>query len=136
MATLRDSLIPVVNSIRGLPQALGVRTTAVTRRVRTWSGGEVQLGSYADEDIVLTPYPKVREVISGEQFDVGPVTPSMLGVGYSYDDLRPTLDTDQEVFWLVDNENGPWRCDLVDIDSSQPFRYQLRLRLLERDKPI
>ena len=61
--SLRKALLPVVNTIRGLagPQTLDIRPYTVTVRTRTWSGGVVQKGTPTDQDLELTPPPKVVE---------------------------------------------------------------------------
>jgi hypothetical protein len=60
----------------------------------------------------------------------------MLGVGYTYADVRPTMNSNQELFFLVIGNNGTRRYELVDIDTSRPFRMHLMLRTLERTRPF
>lgn len=60
--TLRDDLLPALDSIRGIPDTLGLRVTTVTVRTRTWSGGRRGLGTTTDADVLLTPKPRVRRV--------------------------------------------------------------------------
>jgi len=135
VATLRDQLLPTVSSIRGIPGALGVRTTTVKRVVRTWTQS-VRVGTYSDSILTFSPTPKVREKLNGSVLDVGPITPAMLGTGHSYADIRPTLTSLQECFWVTVSSNGTRQWELVDLDSSRPFRYQLKLQAAERTRPF
>ncbi len=137
MATLRDSLLPVIDEIRRIPgpDGVGVRTSRVYRVVRTWSGGSVRLGTSTDSTTEIVPRPKVREEMSGNELTVGPITAAHVGGGYAQSDLVPTLTAAQEVFWQVVGENGTRTLELVDIDTSKPFRFTLRLRTLERVRP-
>lgn len=138
MTTLRESLLPVVESIRGIPGPIGVdvRTTTVTRRLRTWSGASVGLGAPTDSDITISPRPKVLETMAGNEVLVGPITPKQGATGYSQSDLLPTTSAAQEVSWVLAGANGTREYELVDIDTSRPFRFMLRLRALERARPF
>lgn len=136
MSTLRDGLIPEIDGIRAIPEQLGVRVSTVRRILRTWTGPGVNLGTYTDSVIEFHPTPKVRELLSGNELDVGPITPAMLGVGYTYASVRPTCTSAQEVFFTVTNIAGEKRYELIDIDTSRPFRMHLRLRTLERTRPF
>lgn len=136
MASLRDGLIPEIDGIRAIPEQLGVRTNIVQRVVRTWTGPGVNLGTYTDDVLEFHPLPKAREMMSGNEVNVGPITPNMLGVGYTYADVRPTMNSNQELFFLVIGNNGTRRYELVDIDTSRPFRMHLMLRTLERTRPF
>jgi hypothetical protein len=103
--TLRDDLLPIADSIRGIPGELGLRGHTVTARVRTWSGGRPGVGTKIDTDTVLTVgagayNPKVTRVnekditASGglyRQLDVkvGPFTPEYTGGGVTTAILDP-----------------------------------------------
>ncbi len=67
----RDDILPALDAIRGIPDALGLRVTTVTVRTRTWSGGRRGLGTSSDADVLLTPTPKVRRVTLREVSNSG-----------------------------------------------------------------
>jgi hypothetical protein len=46
------------------------------------------------------------------------------------------MSSNQELFFLVIGNNGTRRYELVDIDTSRPFRMHLMLRTLERTRPF
>ena len=63
--SLRDNLLVVADSLRALPNTFGLRRYSVTLRRRVWSGATKQQGTPVDQDIVLSPPPKVRDMFSG-----------------------------------------------------------------------
>jgi hypothetical protein len=133
--TLRDGLLPVFESARTLIDNLGLRTTRVIRRTRTWSGGEVGLGDLVETDLELAPRPKVRNGGPGLVI-VGPVTPEYAGGGYGPDDLAPDQTAAQEVIWILvgaDGEEMPYRW--AATDSRRAFRYMLTLAALDDEDP-
>lgn len=135
--SLRKALLPVVDTIRGLagPKTLDIRLYAVTVRTRTWSGGVVQKGTPTDTDLVLTPPPKVVE--EGREVRVGPITPKFPGGGYSPAELNPRDKPGVEFFYLLTGPDGVARpFTLVDLDTSRPFTYKLRLTALDRKVPF
>lgn len=94
-STFRDSLLPAVDVLRGIPAALGLRLFTVAVLYRTWSGSRVGVGSATDAltgvKVDLGIYPtKVRVltvkdiVASGgiytdQDVEVGPITPPFSG---------------------------------------------------------
>lgn len=135
MATLRDGLLPVFESARTLIDGLGLRTTRVIRRTKTWSGGQVGLGTLTTTDVELAPRPKVRDAGPG-QVVVGPITPAFAGGGYDHDDLVPAQTDAQDVIWVLigaDGEERPYRW--AGTDSRRAFRYMLTLQELDREDP-
>ena len=135
--SLRTALLPVVNTIRGLagPATLDIRPYTVTVRTRTWSGGVVQKGVPTDADLLLSPPPKVVE--NGREARVGPITPKHAGGGYSPSELNPRDQPGVEFFYLLTGPDGVGRAfALVDIDTSRPFSYTLRLTSLDRKVPF
>ena len=107
---LRDDLLPVVDSLRGLAGEFGFRPfTAVTLRTRTWSGGRPGAGAAADATLALTAGgqpAKVRRLSTREVHGsagrytegdllVGPLTPAftrpdLTTGGYTAAALTPT----------------------------------------------
>lgn len=64
MGTLRDALLPIFSQLRQLPVDFGLRRFTVTVRRRTWSGTFIGDGTATDQDIAITPMPRVRQVFS------------------------------------------------------------------------
>lgn len=93
--SLRDSLLPCIDVIRGVPGALGFRLYTVAVYSRTWTGSRVGLGTNVDTStgvkIALGLYQtkitqvSERDVIasgnlySTEDLKVGPITPPFTG---------------------------------------------------------
>lgn len=135
MATLRDSTLPALNSVRAVVSALGLRTSRVVVRTVTWSGGSTKLGTPTTSDLVISPDPKVSETDGGQGLLVQYITPAHAGGGYTVEQLRPADVTGTETYYVVTGDNGTYPYALVDIDSTAPLHYTLRLRKLERTDP-
>lgn len=136
--SLRDDLLPVFDrDARALIDDLGLRTSRVILRTRTWDGGHVRMGSADDEDLELDPRPKVREASPG-YLKVGPITPSYPGGGYTPTQLFPdnALEANEERFWVViglDGEEREYR--VSSIDSRRAFGITFTLQALDRPDP-
>ena len=61
MPTIAEDMLGILDDARGYLADEGFRRYTVTRRLRTWSEGEVGRGVPLDSDLVLSPNPKVRE---------------------------------------------------------------------------
>lgn len=116
MPTLREDLIPVVDSIRReiVDQAAGLRLEAVVVRRRTWSGGQPGLGTATDEDVVLDPVPKVRppepRLRSREpgKFEDGDLVVDKVSLTHTRDVLDGgTLPIGTELYWLIGKQVRP-----------------------------
>jgi len=144
--TLASDLYSVLNDARTLPADLGLRRYTVTRRLRTWSGGMVGMGQPTDDDLVLSPNPKVRE-IDENTVKLTHITPSDGTIGYTLDQLRPLSapePANQEFFYILNGPNGEIRYALVGVDSGDgpaagdgtgSLRYTLTLQSLDRAGP-
>lgn len=137
MGTVVDDNLPTLNDGRQLLVDFGLRKYRVFVRVRTWSGGEVRLGTYEDIDAEIVPRPKVVEKMAGAELVVNGITPDFVVGGYTLADLNPTQLPNAEVFYVVRNGEGTdVLYELTDVDSSGVFGIELRLRALERAKPF
>lgn len=58
-STLRDKMVPVVGSLRQLPDDFGFRPYTLTIKVRTWPS-QLDVGSPTVESYEITPRPKIR----------------------------------------------------------------------------
>jgi len=135
--TLRQALLPVVDTIRGLagPQTLDIRPFGVTLRTRQWSEGVVQSGVPTINDLVIEPRPRVR--VAGREAMVGPITPAYEGGGYSPDILNPSDTPGVEFYYVLkgpDNDARPY--SVLNLDTSRPFGYVLRLLAIDRRVPF
>jgi hypothetical protein len=135
--SLRDDLLPVFDDARTLIDGLGLRTSRVILRTRSWDGGSVRMGDYSDTDLELVPRPKVREASPG-RITVGPITPTYPGGGYTAAQLFPddTLEGNEERMWIViglDGEEREYR--VASIDSRRAFRLMFDLESLSRPDP-
>lgn len=114
--TLAADLIPVVDSARTLIQNLGFRTKAVYVRVTTRPGtGLAGIGTLTHSDLELTPWPRVRRVLSVESrnaglYEVGDYIIDRISATYTEAQLRKT--TAVEWCWRVDGDD----CKLISLD--------------------
>jgi hypothetical protein len=134
--SFRTNLLKRVNVLLRLPyETFDVYTMSVTRRVRTWSGGEVRLGTSSDSDTEILPRPWVVESNVGTTAKVGPVVPSNAIGGYTPAQLNPTLSAGQELIYVLTGPAGTRNYALLDIDTQDPFEYYLTLQSLDRVVP-
>lgn len=140
--SFRTDLLSVVDAVRSLngPDGLDLRTNQLTIRTRQWSGSYVREGSATDVDLVLNKFYPVRHIREAEvrgsaglyqagDILVDHVTPSDgAGVGYTRDQLVPTVTTQNvEVIYLISGAH-PGEYSLVECRTFRPFTYQLVLR--------
>lgn len=139
--TLRINLLKRVDQIRGIAGVTGVdiRTSQVTVRTTTWSGGRRGLGTATNSDLVLPQRYKVRQLTQKEiassgaryeegDIEIGPITPSDgLGHGFTIAQLAPeeTSDGIEIVYVLTGAIIGEYA--RVNLNSDRPFRYELIL---------
>lgn len=140
MATLRENVLPVVNTGRQIVDDLGFRLFTVAIVARTWDSGKARVGDPTDSTVTLSPSPKVKENDDGVTLIIGPITPEFSSGGYDPDDLRPADVAGAETYWTV---TGPFasgyataKCVPVHIDTSKPLRYMVTVKILERRLPL
>lgn len=113
--TLAADLIPVVDNARTLIQNLGFRTKAVVVRTTTRAGtGLSAIGTETHSDLTLTPWPRVRRVLSVEArsaglYEVGDYIIDRISATYTEAQLRKTS---VEWCWRVDGDD----CKLISLD--------------------
>jgi hypothetical protein len=132
--TLRDDLLPVLDDLRQIPVDLGLRLNQVFRVVRTWSGGMVGAGNgvgadYTDDELELTPRPRVREEAMGRRLVVEPVSQRL-----PIATVHPKDSPATEVLYRVAGPNAGYY-QLVEYSVAKPFRQRLVLQRLERRQP-
>ncbi len=142
--SLRTSLLPVVEACRAIAGSTGldIRTSQLTIRTRTWSGGRAGSGISTDSDLALPQRYKVshltaREVASSggryemEDVRVGPITPAGGGVGYTVDQLKPAGADGVEILYVLSGAvAGEYA--IVHLHTERPFRYEIVLRRRRR----
>jgi hypothetical protein len=139
--SLRTELLPVVDDLRGLagPDGFDVRTSQLTIRTRSWSGGKRGIGPKTDSDFPLPQKYKIRELTmrevagSGGHFEmedvrVGPITPlDVDGGGYTIEQLAPDGRTGIETIYVISGDlSGEYT--RIDFDRTKPFSWYLTLR--------
>ncbi len=152
MATLRDSLLPVLQRFRDLSVDLGVRQYQVWIRRITWSGARAGLGTATTTDTYLGR-PKFRRVsskdviagsvMSEQMFEIGPFTPSHSSPSATPDTLAvspadlspPQTGTPTEIYYVVKGPGLPESGALFErvMDSlERPFRYTVTIKSIGR----
>jgi hypothetical protein len=159
--SLRDDLLPVVDDVRLIPGDFGFRRYGVTIRRRVWSGNFAGDGTPTDQDIVLSPIPRVRNsfssaslrpetlqyilanggVIDDRYYQIDRITPAYVsnGVagGYSAQQLRLKPPTDAKnvecIVVLVGDDGFKRDCEQVTFEQDRAFKYAMLVR--ESDRP-
>jgi hypothetical protein len=151
MTTLRDSLLPALDAIRGIPSTLGLRQQILSVKRRVWTGERPGIGTYTDTSVTLyvnlgLGNIKVRNlsqkdvIASGglytdQDLVAGPITPAYTGSGADGNTIGifdPPVGTNPtEVFFNVVgpgySATGDW-FKKIGQRTDQPFRYMLYLR--------
>lgn len=143
--TLRDDLLPALDTLRTIPADLGLRANVVQVRVRTYSGAVNADGTTLSSTTTttLSPAPKVRRLSEGqgsyfgggtldasngtalaEELEVGPITPDYATGGYTLAELAPAGASNKRVDLLIDSV----AYTIFDADDTQPFRVMLKVR--------
>lgn len=152
MATLRDSLLPVLQRFRDLSVGLGVRQYQVWLRKITWTGARVGLGDATTTDTYLGK-PKFRrvsaeDIVAGsvmneQMFEIGPFTPSHSQPVSTPDTLAVTpfelspqqTGTPTEIYFVVKGPGLPTAGALferVEDSVERPFRYTVTIKSVGR----
>jgi hypothetical protein len=137
----RDGVLPLVDAARAQVSALGLRQTRVFLRTRAWSGDalgpEPGVGFDTIEEIEILPTPKVVELEGSDTVIVGPITPAYTGGGYTIEQLQGgPSEPARSYYYRLDGPRGSNKYTLGAIDTARPFRYTLRLRVIEASDPI
>jgi hypothetical protein len=151
VTNLRDALLPVVDTLRGIPAQLGLRQYFVEIVRREWTGSRVGLGYIQDTAtsilVDLGRYqPKVvcvnsRDIIASgglyaeEDLKVGPITPPFPGSTANGSSITifdpPTSEYPTEIFFKVIGpgfpDEGAW-FKKISQDVSGNFRYSFVIR--------
>ncbi len=137
MATLRDSLLPVINNCRRIIDDLGFRTARVIVRTKTWTSGRIQTGDAFVEDLELDPVPSVVGTAGDPKLTVTKLTPSFARGGYTPAQLNPADSPGVEFVYIIigpDEVERAYR--LAQIDLTGSLGYTLKLEALNRAVPF
>lgn len=137
--SLREDLLPVFQDSRALIEALGLRPNGLTIKVRTHIGTP-GVDGYVDEDLVISPKPRIREVStreisgSGGRYTAGDlridkITPQYTDAsgthGYTPEQIDPTIATRgvDVVYVITGTLAGDYA--LVDAKVDRNFGYTI-----------
>jgi Big-like domain-containing protein len=164
MPNLRDSLLPVVDTLRALPNIFGVRRFAVTIRRRTWTGQVPGQGVATDYNIALIPPPRVRDqsasdrgmspteaelkaansgVATGSVYRIDRITPrytTAAGVtgGYLAEQIRMWPDTDtgaiENLVSIVGDDGYLRECIQITFEQDRAFGYSMNVKEIDRPR--
>ena len=149
--SFRDSLLPMVDVLRGIPVLFGHRLYSVSIVVRTWTGSRPGLGANTDTNtglkidlgigqVKVTQVSESQVVASGglyeaQDFNVGPITPPYTGSTLDNDAISvfdPVINANPaEVFFKI---TGPGMAPTgsyfrkVTQDVSKLYRYSFVVR--------
>jgi hypothetical protein len=148
--SLRTEILPVADELRALsgPQAFDIRTSQLTVRTRSWSGGRPGLGTNTDVDLVIDQIYKIQHVSASEiassggryeaeDIKVGPVTPAWFDAqgnqlgGHTPAQLKPNGDDATEIVYVLTSTmyiatEGEYT--LVQLHTERPFGFLLVIR--------
>lgn len=155
--TFRDEMLALVHDVRAVAGStdLDQRPTQVTRRLRTWSGGKVDVGTSTDVDVVLPQRFTVKVMSAGQservfgaggtyrpgQYVSAAITPPFPGCGYTLAELIPGDQPEgTEVLYLLSSNarpsgiNGVFR--RVGEWEHRPYRITLFLERSNRSDEV
>lgn len=135
---------------RRAAESAGARTTSVTVRVRSYSGAIGASGSVLSSqvDTVLNPRPRVRQLGAGESsfygggpgtgastssarvYEIGPITLTYSGGGYSIADIAPAESASVRVSYLLSGDDFDTDEEFFLVappDASRPHQVMLRV---------
>ena len=133
--TLRDDLIPCVDSARDIINDFGLRPYVVLMRTRTWSGTQPGDGTATDVDVAIAPVPKVSHpsprliANSGGTIQEGDRMVSKISASYTEAQLTGNpLAANAEVWWVIDGD----LYTIVGVPSKKNFEFRMQLRSAAR----
>lgn len=161
--SVRDTILPSINVGRSVIAGLGLRRFTVTLRRRIWSGQNPGQGNATNQDIVIAPLPRVRDlfaagnlspqeleyiaansnVVRGRLYKVDRITPQFLDAngnvlgGYTAQQLRmwpaPDARHIEQVVVLVGDDGWASECVQMTFEQDRSFGYTMIVK--EQDRP-
>lgn len=144
--SLKDDLLPLIDTLRAIPGELGFRPYQVWVRTTTYAGPRVGIGSKNVTEtrlLVGGQDPKVREVhrkdvVAGSselvnaEYDIGPLTPEFAGGGVAASTINPDkTSTPTTVMFLLKGVGLPadgLLCQRVGDHVDRPLRMVIRVQ--------
>lgn len=151
--SLKDDLLPLIDSLRAIPGELGFRPYQVWVRVTTYAGPRVGVGAVSVTETQLLvggQNPKVREVknkdvvagtseFTSATYDIGPLTPTFSGGGFGASTLDPEkTSTPTTVLYVLKGPGMPSEgllCQRISDDVDRPLRSVIRVQSIGRKRP-
>lgn len=134
--TLRDDLEPVVDLTRQIVEDLGFRPYIVKAIKRTWDGDEIGSGTPSDDELQITPSPKVGYPTPNMVYKAGGAIMegdrliSKISRSYTQTQLDGgNLSDNQEFFWTINDE----LYRLVQQPQKKNLEWQCLLRKMSHD---
>lgn len=111
MPNLIDDLIGVVDSLRGsLYPDMGVKSFRLTRVIRTWTGGQVGLGTVSSSDLVVCLTPEIEfksrrdDLSPAGRIERGQMVAKEISLTFTETTLRGgTLTAGQECYYKLES---------------------------------
>jgi len=140
-----SDILPEIDSIRGITGEFGLCGTTVTVRTRTWSGGQVGLGTATDTDVLLKvggQNPKCRRVAYKEtvagggkyqegDYRIGRMTADFPGSAATFAMINPPTVAGTEVYYILVGSDTPaagMPCTVVGVEGDHPLHMNLVVR--------
>lgn len=151
--SLKDDLLPLIDTLRAIPGDLGFRPYQVWVRTTTYAGPRVGVGAKTVTEtrlLVGGQDPKVREVRRKDvfagtpesvnaEYDIGPLTPEFAGGGVSESTINPEkTSTPTTVTFLLKGPGLPTEgllCQRVGDHLDRPLRMVIRVQSMGRKRP-
>jgi hypothetical protein len=155
--SIRDNALPKFDKARTKIAALGLRRFQVILRRRVWSGSRVGEGTPTNQDMVLTPTPRVRFMspfakqmeyivtsggkIQDRYYKIDKITPAFTsGVitgGYSSRELNmavgPDLKNVEPVVILIGDDGMARACEQILLEDDRSFGYSMTVQQRDGD---
>ena len=152
--SLKDDLLPLIDTLRAVPGELGFRPYQVFVRKTTYAGPRVGIGAVLSvtetQLLVGGQNPKVREIkgkdvvagtselISGV-YEIGPLTPEFSGGGVAQSVVNPEkTSTPTTVLYVLKGPGMPTDgllCQRMSDDVDRPLRTVIRVQSIGRKSP-
>jgi hypothetical protein len=153
----RDKVLPKFDKARTKIASLGLRRFTVTLRRRVWSGTRIGEGTPVNQDLVLTPTPRVRfkspfaaqmsgVLMSGGSvrdrfYEIDKITPAYVDSlgnpgGYTTTQLRMRVGADLKnvecVVVLVGDDGMARECSQLILEDDRSFGYSMTVQEMDK----
>jgi hypothetical protein len=151
--SLKDDLLPLVDTLRGIPADLGFRPYQVWARKTEYAGPRVGLGAFTVTEtrlLVGGRDPKVRTVTSKDvvagtpemqmvEYEIGPLTPDFGSGGVAESTVNPEASsTPATIMFVLKGPGLPSEgllCQRISERVDHPLQMTIRVRGSGRKRP-